>query len=292
MKKDYYGELEIKKNASQDEIRKAFRQQARKYHPDINTDNPSAEKKFKKINEAYEVLANTKSRQAYDKYGDDWKHAERMDSQFRDHPTWSYQKQKKHPYGFGQQNFGGFGDLFRGFSNGDSVRKNPTPKKARLETTVNVSLDEAYNGSLRIVTISPKKENRRIEVTIPAGVDTGSIVKIKPKDSEEILLKITVTPDDRFSRNGLDLYYEAKIPFVNLILGDEIPVVTLNNTISVTIPQESQNGQKIRIKGKGMPKLGSPEEKGDLFVVLIPTFPRDLTEQQKKLLQKFRDSQI
>ena len=90
----------------------------------------------------------------------------------------------------------------------------------------------------------------------------------------------------------MDLYYEAKIPFVNLILGDEIPVVTLNNTISVTIPQESQNGQKIRIKGKGMPKLGSPEEKGDLFVVLIPTFPRDLTEQQKKLLQKFKDSQI
>ena len=264
----------------------------RKYHPDINTDNPSAEKKFKKINEAYEVLANTKSRQAYDKYGDDWKHAERMDSQFRDHPTWSYQKQKKHPYGFGQQNFGGFGDLFRGFSNGDSVRKNPTPKKAKLETSVNVSLDEAYNGSLRIVTISPKEENRRIEVTIPAGVDTGSIVKIKPKDSQEILLKITVTPDNRFSRNGLDLYYEAKIPFVNLILGDEIPVVTLNNTISVTIPQESQNGQKIRIKGKGMPKLGSPEEKGDLFVVLIPTFPRDLTEQQKKLLQKFKDSQI
>ena len=292
MKKDYYGELEIKKNASQDEIRKAFRQQARKYHPDINTDNPSAEKKFKKINEAYEVLANTKSRQAYDKYGDDWKNAERMDSQFRDHPTWSYQKQKQHPYGFGQQNFGGLGDLFRGFSNGDSVRKNPTPKKAKLETSVNVSLDEAYNGSLRIVTISPTEENRRIEVTIPAGVDTGSIVKIKPKDSQEILLKITVTPDNRFSRNGLDLYYEAKIPFVNLILGDEIPVVTLNNTISVTIPKESQNGQKIRIKGKGMPKLGSPEEKGDLFVVLIPTFPRDLTEQQKKLLQKFKDSQI
>ena len=289
MKKDYYGELEIKKNASQDEIRKAFRQQARKYHPDINTNNPSAEKKFKKINEAYEVLANTKSRQAYHKYGYDWKHAERMD---RDHPTWSYQKQNQHPYGFGQQNFGGFGDLFRGFSNGDSVRKNPTPKKAKLETSVNVSLDEAYNGSLRIVTISPKEENRRIEVTIPAGVDTGSIVKIKPKDSQEILLKITVTPDNRFSRNGLDLYYEAKIPFVNLILGDEIPVVTLNNTISVTIPQESQNGQKIRIKGKGMPKLGSPEEKGDLFVVLIPTFPRDLTEQQKKLLQKFKDSQI
>lgn len=291
MKKDYYGELEIKKNASKDEIRKAFRQLARKYHPDINSNNPSAEKKFKKINEAYEVLANTKNRQAYDKYGDDWKHADRLDTRFRDHPTWSYQTKKQQPYGFGQQNFGGFGDLFKGFSNGGSVGKKPIRERSKLETSVKVSLDEAYHGSLRIVTISPKGENRRIEVTIPAGVDTGSVVKIKPKDSQEILLKITVTPDNRFSRTGLDLYYEAELPFVNLMLGDEIQVETLDNPIKVQVPTKSQNGQKIRIQGKGMPKLGSTEVKGDLFVILRPTFPSDLTEQQKELLQKFKDSQ-
>lgn len=290
MKKDYYGELEIKKNASKDEIRKAFRQLARKYHPDINSNNPSAEKKFKKINEAYEVLANTKNRQAYDKYGDDWKHADRLDTRFRDHPTWSYQTKKQQPYGFGQQNFGGFGDLFKGFSNGGPVGKKPIRERSKLETSVKVSLDEAYHGSLRIVTISPKGENRRIEVTIPSGVDTGSVVKIKPRDSQEILLKITVTPDNRFSRTGLDLYYEAELPFVNLMLGDEIQVETLDNPIKVQVPAKSQNGQKIRIKGKGMPKLGSTEVKGDLFVILRPTFPSDLTEQQKELLQKFKDS--
>ena len=287
--KSYYDILGVQRNADDKHIRKAFRALARKYHPDLNPNNDNSAEKFKQINEAYEVLSDKSKRKQYDLYGDNWKHADRMNkaqSGFSDSTghAWDFQS-GSNPFGSSTDDlFGGLGDFIR--------RGKQSPGNTRLDAAVDVTLEEAFTGAKRNVTISSNGRDRRIEVTIPPGVDTGSVIRIRPGDRQELLLKVTVLSHRRFARKGSDLTVEVDVPMEDTILGGEIDVQTMRAKVRLKVPPESQNGQRIRLLGEGMPKLGSSDVRGDLFVLVRPKMPIDLTNDMKELISRYRDLKL
>ena len=290
---DYYDILGINKGATEKDIRQAFRGLARKYHPDLNPEDKEAERKFKRINDAYGVLSDAKSRKAYDKYGENWKNADRIEAHYGRYagaPS-GWTSTRRRPGGgveFGSDMFGGLSDLMGGF--GDLAgRRGRTATAPKLETDVEIDLEEAFSGTKRIVTITSEGTDRRIEVSIPAGVYTGSVVRIRLAESQELLLNVTVSPNKRFSRNGNDLITEVEIPLEDAILGGEVEVQTLRSKVHLKVPSESGNGQRVRLAGQGMPKLGSPETCGDLFVVIRPQVPKNLTEEERELFRRLKE---
>ena len=288
---NYYDTLGVPKNASQADIRQAFRKLARTYHPDLNPGDKAAEERFKQISEANEVLSDTENRKNYDKYGDNWRHADRIESQFGAGGapfTWRSGRQRRGATGqSGFGDFSGFEDLLGGFGN---VHGSPAAaaSKRSLETDVDVTLDEAYTGTNRRITITEGGRERRIEVDIPPGVDDGSVVRVRPGGSREILLKVTVEPHPRFTRRGNDLYQDIDVPFEDAILGSKAAVRTISGRLEVTVPAESRNGQHIRLAGQGMPKLGEPESRGDMYVVVRPVMPRDLSDEERGLVERLK----
>ena len=287
---DYYGVLGVERGAEQKDIRQAFRRLARKYHPDLNKDDSDAEARFKEINEAYEVLSDPDSRRKYDAHGDQWKRADEIEAQRR---------AAGNAYGFtGGAYRGGSsseGDVFAGLEDilGDVGRFGGSrygSETVRSETTVTVSLIQAYRGTTINANYTARGRNRRFEVDIPPGVDNGSAVRVTPERGTEMLFRVSVTPDARFRREGTDLYTEAEVPFEQCILGGESQVRTLDDrTIWVRIPANSQNGQNIRLRGQGMPRLGSPETRGDLYVTVRPQMPKALTDEQRELVVKLQE---
>ena len=285
MAKSYYDILGVSKKADEKEIRQAFRRLARKHHPDLNPGNKKAEAKFKETNEAYEVLSDAENRKKYDRYGDNWKRADQIEAQYgagAGEPfTWSSR-------GGRQQRTAGF-DPFAGLE--DLLgRHGRTATTTRIEGQVDVTLEEAFAGSKRNVTITSEGKDRRLEVTIPPGVDTGSAVRVSPGEGHELLLRVTVLPHKRFQRKGDDLSVEAPVPMEDAILGGEIEVQTLKGKVHLKVPAESQNGQRIRLAGQGMPRLGSKDTSGDLYVVLRPRMPRNLTAEERDLVGKLKEA--
>ena len=283
---DYYRVLGVSKNADKSEIKKAFRKAARKYHPDLNPDDGAAEAKFKEINEAYEVLSDDEDRRNYDRYGDNWKHADEIESR--------YGPVGGSPF-TGRGGAGGFGpfagreDLFGGLG-GRFESGADTVATARVEGQVAVMLEEAFAGTKRNVTVTANGRERRLEVTIPPGVRTGSVVRVTPGQGQEIRLRVKVESHSRFKRKGNDLEVEAPIPWEDAVLGGEVDVRTMNGAVKLKVPAESQNGRRIRLSGKGMPKLGSKDVKGDLYAIIRPQLPKNLTEEQRDLVKQLRDS--
>ncbi len=281
---DYYAELGVKRDADEKEVRGAFRRLARKYHPDLNPGDETAEERFKRINEAYEVLSDEKKRKAYDRHGDNWKRADEIESQ-RGNARASYRTGRSYDFGVG--GFDGLDDLLGGF--GGFGHGGPAARAQKMEMDVEVTLEEAFSGSQRVITITRGGEQRRIEVTIPPGVATGSAVRVRPGPGQELILNVTVTHHDRFTRRGADLYVDVDMPFEDAILGGKVHLQTLDKKIELKAPAESRNGQKIRLAGKGMPILGSPDSRGDLYVVLRPVMPRGLTDEQKALVTRLKE---
>ena len=278
---DYYAELGIGRDADEKEVRSAFRRMARQYHPDLNPGDEKAEERFKRVNEAYEVLSDEEKRKAYDKYGDNWRRADEIESQVAGGRTYRTS---------GTAGFGGFEDLLGGFRSGNFEGfGGGRPSMAKMETDVEVTLEEAFAGSQRVVTISRGGQDRRIEVTIPRGVANGSVVRVRPGQGQELLLNVTVTPHSRFTRRGADLYLDVDVPFEDAILGGSVDVTTMERPVELKVPPESRNGQKIRLAGKGMPVLGSADKRGDLYVVLRPVMPSALTDEQKDLVRHLKD---
>ena len=286
----YYETLGVSKKANEGEIRRAFRREARKYHPDLNPGDEDAESKFKLINEAYEVLSDSEKRKKYDRFGDKWKHAEQFESQYG-HGSGS-------PFGWnfgGGQPGGDFGvdmsgrlDDLLGQYVGRSRRSRARTGPRRIETPVTVTLEEAFSGTVRKVTGEIGDRERRIEVTIPPGVDTGSIVRFPLDKENELLLNVTVSPHARFQRRGNDLHMEVEVPFEDAVLGCETDIQTLKSKVRLKVPPESQNGQIIRLGGQGMPKLGAADS-GDLYATLRPILPKDLNKEERELLMKFKE---
>ena len=286
----YYDTLGVSKKANESDIRQAFRRQARKYHPDLNPGDVEAEAKFKLINEAYEVLSDPETRKKYDRYGDQWKHADQFESrhgQGSGSPfSWTFGGGRSgNDYGFNLS--GGMDDLLGQFGRSRRQRARTGPR--RVETPVEVTLEEAFSGTIRKVTGAIGDRERRIEVTIPPGVDTGSVVRFPLDKENELLLKVTVSPHARFQRQGDDLHLEVEVPFEDAVLGCETEIQTLKGKVRLKVPPESQNGQRIRLAGQGMPKLGTAETSGDLYATLRPTLPKNLKKEELELLMKFKE---
>ena len=291
---NYYEILGVGKDAEQTDVRRAFRKLAREHHPDLNPDDADAEAKFKRINEAYEVLSDAESRRKYDAYGDDWRRADEIEAQRQQR-----QQRRRAPridYDFGGARGYSEGDLFAGLEDvlgdlgGFGPRERGGMGGVSAETPVEISLLEAYNGTTVNANLTIRSASRRFEVDIPPGVDNGSVVRVTPERGSELLFRVSVSPDPRFRREGADLYADLRAPFEDVILGGEAELSTLDGRrISVSIPEGSRDGQNIRLRGQGMPKLGAPEAKGDLYAVVRPVMPARLSGERRELIERYRE---
>ena len=297
--KDYYKILGVERNASQEDIRKAYRKLAMQYHPDRNPNDTSAEERFKDINEAYQVLSDSEKRARYDQLG-----ASYAQWQQRGAPgdfDWS-QWFTGHPGGGGRSFYGdlndifsggGFSDFFEaifgglgGFNRGtESARpreRRSSPPK--YEQPVTISLAEAYRGATRLFEINGK----RLQVKIPAGARTGTKVRVKgaAPNGGDLYLKIQVAEDKRFKRKGKDLHTQTTIDVFTALLGGEAKVPTPDGSVTLKIPPGTQPEQVFRLAGRGMPHLRTPEKKGNLYVRVKVKIPKNLTEEQKSFIEK------
>ena len=289
--KDYYATLGVGRAATEDEIKKAFRKLARKHHPDVNPGDKAAEAKFKEINEAHEVLSDKAKRAKYDKYGENWQHAEAFEKAgagYRPHPGGS-------PFGgFDYQQAGGayagedVGDLFDQILRGGGRRR---PHRGEdYDYNVEISLEEAYHGTHRTLTMQGAKAEK-LEVKIPAGVTTGSRVRLAGKGGEgsgggargDLYLVVNVLPHPRFERKDDDLYTTIDVPLTVAALGGEVTVPTIKGTkLALKIPLETPNGKTFKLAGQGIPHLGKPGH-GDLIAKVNVVLPTGLTDREKEL---------
>lgn len=293
---DYYKILGVEKNASQDEIKKAYRKLAKKYHPDLNKENPQAKERFQEINEANEVLSDIEKRRRYDEYGENWKHSEEFE-------TRQHGGEKREGYGR-FEGFDGFGDFARsagnesGFSDffeqlfgSNAFRTSRQQKGADLQATLQMTLQEAATGGKRILEISGEK----IAITIHAGVTDGQKIRIKGRGDinpysthrGDLYITFRIIPDSRFKREGDDLHTSITCDIYTLLLGGEVIVPTLYGNIRMNIKPSTQPDSKLRLRGKGMPHYKS-EGAGDMIVTIKATLPR-LTPQQVEMLKKIKE---
>jgi curved DNA-binding protein len=303
--KDYYKVLGIDKSASDKEIKAAYRKLARKYHPDVNPDNPQAESRFKEVNEAYEVLGDGQKREKYDRLGANWYRWQQTGQQGGfDWEQWmngSGDPRVNVEYGNAEDLFGGgFSDFFSTIFGGGapgwgrSYQYRTRPRTGQdIEQELEISLAEAYHGANRLL----NKNGRRLNVKIPAGAKTGTKVRVRGEgevgfgggQAGDLYLKVKVTDDPTFERKDDDLYVKAPVDLYTAILGGEVRVPTLSGEVSLKIPAASQNGQTFRLRGKGMPKLRQPNEHGDLYVQLQVKLPTQITPEQRQLFERLRE---
>ncbi|MBI4298164.1 MAG: J domain-containing protein [Chloroflexi bacterium] len=291
MARDYYEILGIPKSASEKELRQAYRRLARKFHPDVNPGNKTAEARFKEINEAYEVLSNAETRRKYDRFGHNWKQADRFAQTgsrvgTQEPVEWTYRSGSDLR---DELNNVGLGDIFDRYFGGRGSRKRRRPS---IEQPVEVTLEEAFAGTTRIIEITSPEGNtpklHRLEVKIPPGVDSGSRVRVAGPSGEEIILQVSVMPHSRFERKGNDLNIEVSVPLYEAILGGEIEVPTLKGKVLLKIPPETDNKRSFRLAGQGMPRLGFPNKRGDLLVRAQIVLPSGLSQREKEMFQELK----
>ena len=291
MAKDYYSTLGVSRGVADKELRQAYRRLARKYHPDVNAGDKEAEEMFKEINAAYEVLSDPEKRRKYDQFGEGWKHADQFTQAGGGPGSGTFFRQGAAPGGapfdMGDLGFGSvFSDLFG--SRRRSGRSRTVQWDTPTEVPVELSLEEAFAGVTRIVQTPAAMgpQARRIEVKVPAGVDTGSRIHVPAGGGVDLYLVVTIRPHRRFTRKGADLYEDLSIPLVDAILGGEQEVQTLNGKVMLAIPPESQNGQVFRLRNQGMPRLGDSAARGDLFATLKVALPTNLSQRERQLFQE------
>lgn len=296
--KDYYKILGIDKKASQDEIKKAFRTLAVKYHPDKNPDNKDAEEKFKFISEANEVLSNTEKRKKYDELGDNWQQSQQAGNQKSGNPFGGNQNGQRYYEGNagngGQEDFSDFFEQFFGGRTQNGRTANSDFKGGDYETEMEITLEEAYQGTNRIIQL----ENEKLRVTTKPGAYTDQLLRIKGKGAKgsselnrgDLFVRIKVKPSQQFIRKGDDLYNTHTIDLYTAILGGEIIANTLSGQLKIKIIEGTQNGKTIRLKGKGMPVYDKTNVFGDLYIQLEVKIPDKLTDKQKELFEQLKSS--
>lgn len=308
--RDYYQVLGVGKNADAKEIKRAYRRLAREFHPDVNPGDPGAQERFKEINEAYEVLGDPEKRAKYDKFGTSWQQYQRMggDPSGFDWSRWTgggFPGGTRVEFGgdlndlFGGS-AGGFSDFFNALfgdmgrrSGGFGRRERGSRRSQDLEQPVQITLEEAFQGTRRLL----EKNGRRLDVRIPRGVKTGARIRVAGEggpggagmSSGDLYLKVTVAPHPVFTRDGDDLRCEVDLDLYTAILGGEIRVHTLDGHLTLKIPPETQSGGTFRLRGKGMPSLKKPEQRGDLYVKVRVQLPQKLNEREKRLFRELAD---
>ncbi|PYR79164.1 MAG: molecular chaperone DnaJ [Acidobacteria bacterium] len=315
--KDYYATLGVNKGATEKEIKQAFRKLARKHHPDVNPGDKAAESKFKEINEAYEVLGDPAKRKKYDELGANWRAYEQAERSGGPNPfaggEWNV------PFGGGQggggfrtmtpeemeEMFGDqnpFSDFFTTFFGGgfgnreSSARGGARGGRGRqrqgrdVEHEIELTLEEAFNGTTRRLSLKHDGHARTVDVRIPAGVGDGSRVRISGEGetgaggaaSGDLYLRVRLAPHALFERKARDLYVKVPVPVTTAVLGGEVEVPTISGkTVRLKIPALTQNGQVFRLKGYGMPAVGKPEDKGDAYARVELELPSQLTPDER-----------
>ena len=296
MARDYYEVLGVPRSADEKEIRSAFRKMARQYHPDLNPGDESAELKFKEINEANEVLSDPDKRVKYNRHGDNWTHADRIEAQ-----GGGFRQGTRVEYDLGDLDdlLGGFGGVFGGASpygagTRTHTRRHSRPGRANHhDVPVTITLEEAFRGTKRMVNVPTKDgDTRRIEVSIPAAVDNGSRVHISLDDEIQIFLVVSLSPHTRFRREGDDLYADIALPFEDALLGGEVEFTSLKGRLALKVPSASGDGRRIRIQGHGMPMRESPSANGDLYLTVKPQMPTSLSDDERASLEEFKRLRI
>jgi len=303
---DYYNILGVEKNASQDDIKKAYRKMARKLHPDLNPDDKEAHKKFQQINEANEVLGDPEKRKKYDQYGKDWKHADAYQQSNRSQGG-GRQQAGGNPFG-GQNPFGGgfsstggdfseadFSDFFSSMFGGASRGGGRTRFKGQdYRAELPLNLRDAAVTHKHTVNVNGKK----LRITIPAGIENGQEIRLKGQGGPgvnngpagDLYITFIISDDPMFKRLKDDLYLTKDIDLYTAVLGGEVLVDTLTGKVKLKVKPETQNGTKVKLKGKGFPVYKKEEQFGDLIITYNVKIPTGLTEEQKQLFRQLADT--
>ena len=307
--KDYYKILDVDRNASEQEIKRAYRKLARQLHPDVNPGDKRAEERFKEINEAYEVLNDAEKRDKYDRLGANWKQWQRMgrDPGQYDWSQWF----SGGPGGTRVEWSGDLGDLFSGagadvfsdffrsiFGGMGGTQRTGRPEdlfgRVRrgqdLEAPAEITLEEAFHGTTRML----ERDGRRIRVKIPPGARDGSRIRVAGKGSSspgggtpgDLYLRITVKPHAVFKRKDDNLHCDVAIDLYTAVLGGQAQVTTLNGDVSLRIPAGTSGGKTFRLRGKGMPNPRNPESRGDLFATIRIRIPQELSPPERELFEE------
>ncbi len=298
---DYYKILGVSKTASEDEIKKAYRKLARKYHPDLNPGDKTAERRFKEVNEANEVLSNPENRKRYDEYGKDWKHAEEFEKAKRQRQSQRGYAGGGNPFGGGASFGGGFGDsgfsdffeaMFGGRASGFGHQAGGARqmKGQDFRAELQLNLTDVYKTHKRTLEINGKK----IRITIPAGVSDGQEIVIRghgapgmnggPKG--DLYVKFKIINNTSFVRRKDNLYLDMDIDLYTALLGGEVYVNTLGGKLKLKVKPETQNGTKVKLKSKGFPKYKREGQYGDLYISYNVKLPTKLTQHEKQLFQE------
>lgn len=325
--KDYYEILGVARGSDEKEIKRAFRKLAQQYHPDKNPGDKAAEARFKEINEAYTVLSDADKRSKYDRFGAQWEQYSRGGGRPEDFDWGGWggapggmgggQTRTVTPEEF-EQMFGGMGGGAGGFSSffetlfgggmggraGTQYRQTrggprygfnfdprpgqgAAPTEARAEVPVEITLEEAYRGTTRML---QTEDGTRMEVNIPRGVKTGSRVRMRGgANGADVYLRVTVLPDVRFTREDHDLRTTVKVDLYSALLGGEVQVPTLERAVALKVPAGTPNGKVFRLRGLGMPDVKNPDTRGDLFAVVEVELPTHLSAEETRLLEQLRD---
>jgi DnaJ-class molecular chaperone len=320
--KDYYGILGLAKSASDKDIKQTYRKLARKHHPDVNPGDKAAEAKFKEINEAYEVLGDPAKRKKYDELGANWRQYEQAQAAGGGAPFGGFGGAGS-PFGGGEGgawtiNMGGpggartmtedemrdmfgtenpFSDFFNVFFGGGGGASEPrtrgragrTQNGRDLEHDVELTLEEAFHGATRRISVAHGGHARTVDVRIPAGVKDGSRVRVHGEGeaganggaSGDLFLRVRVRPHAIFERRGDDLHAKVAVPLTTAVLGGEAQVPTISGSVRLKVPETTQGGQVFRLKGHGMPVAGKPDVRGDLYATVDVQLPRSLTKDQR-----------
>ncbi|MEI6667864.1 MAG: DnaJ C-terminal domain-containing protein [Acidobacteriota bacterium] len=313
--KDYYATLGVTKSATDKEVKQAYRKLARKFHPDVNPGDKASETRFKQVNEAYEVLGDADKRGKYDELGANWRQYEQVDPRGGGQPFggagWGpgvrggrtgghvlTEEEMRQAFGEGDP----FSDFFHAFFGGRPEASPTSPRQGRpakgrrgrdVEQDLDLTLEQASQGATRRLTIKYGGHARTVDVRIPAGVADGSRVRVAGEGEHgagsagDLFLRVRIQPHPRFERKGQDLHITIHVPVTTAVLGGDAEVVALDgHALRLKIPSSTQNGQVFRLKGHGMPTIGKPADRGDIYATVVIRLPRSLTPEQRTLYEQ------
>jgi curved DNA-binding protein len=287
---DYYKVLGVDKNATQEDIKKAYRKLARKYHPDVNPNDQEAHKKFQQVNEANEVLSDPEKRKKYDQYGKDWQHGEQFEQA----------RHQSRQRGFERETFTGdfsdseFSDFFNsmfGAMGGGGFRQRHTKFRGEdYHAELHLNLTDVYKTHQQVLTVNGKN----IRITVPAGVENGQKIKIKGHGGPginggpngDLYISFQIINNTNFKRHTNDLHTIVDLDLYLAVLGGEIIIDTLDGKVKLKVKPETQNGAKIKLKGKGFPVYKKEGEFGDLVITFQIKIPTNLTDREKELFEQ------
>lgn len=292
--KDYYKVLGVSKTASRDEIKKAFRKLAVKYHPDKNPGDKNAEEKFKEVNEANEVLGDADKRKKYDELGQNW-------NQFQQQGAKGNQGGYNRTYHDFGEGFGGeFSDFFESFFGGSTFggygqqqRASRSRKGQDLTASMEITLHEVFNGGTKMVVI----DGERINLKLKPGTRDGQILRMKGKGGEgsgeaargDLLITVKVAPDPKFELRGNDLFFDQHLDAITATIGGRVSIHGFDKTVAMNIPPGTDSNKVFRLKGMGVPTFENPSDRGDAYVRMKIIVPKNLTEDEILLLKKFQE---